>query len=399
MGWTKELQRASFRGVEFDCTSTNGSTSKALSVHQAPYSNDALIEDNGTDPEKISLRIFLAGDNYFEYLEALITAFRTTGEGELVHPIHGLKNVFTANWTEAHDTETVDGCYIDVDFLVATQEQKQLFVPVAFIDTASLLDLPASAFKRELEILQNTNPNKFFQVINRIRTGLQKARQILNTIRSTVDNLLSPPDWAVGLVNDVVSLATFEINDISAISKWTSIKDRIKRISKIFDQDDNNNDSPAFKQLWRAIGNAATAETVQSLVKQTRTELVQNQIISLTPIDLAVIRQQVRKDINHSIKVEREITQDQATISNIDPSLQVAEYKKLANQVHVQIQSVIETRPPLSNALITVNCTAHWLAHKLYGDMSRAEEIKRLNPNFFNFALLRSGTELMTYAR
>ena len=463
MGWATELQQASFRGVLFECVSTNDSTSKALAVQQAPYSNNSIIEDMGNDAEKISLRIFLSGIDYLLYLDALKTAFALTGTGELIHPIYGIKNVNVQNWSVSHNTETVDGCDIDVDFLVAKAERKTLFIPRSLppeLEYTHVILTPAAVLKSELEKLKSLDPNKFFKTINRIRNGLQSARRILNTVRSKIDNLLSPQDWAVGLVDDVVRLATFEFDDISAISKWRSLFDRVKRVSKIFDQDDEQLDSPAFRQIWRAMSIASTAAIAQAVVKQTRTELAQvqtanyssvlknaassiyksgeaiagNQISTiqsnyksgeaiagsqistiqsnrntttsrtfrstfiLTPIDLAVIRQHIRREIQQAIVAERTITQAQALQSNIDPALQVAQYKTLANDVHEQIQALIETRPPIRNTPILLTCTAHWLAHQLYGDMSRAEEIKHLNPSVFNFAV-RSGMELITYAR
>lgn len=355
----------------------------------------------GTDAEKISLRIFLSGENYLQFLNALITAFTLTGEGELVHPIHGIKKVFVASWNIVHSTETVDGCDVDADFVVAEAKERQLFVPTfdIEIDTQIFFYIPASALASELEQLKDKDLNAFFKTLNRIRSGLQKARQILGVVRSTVDNILSPADWAVGLVDDVVRLATFEFTDISAISKWQSLSSRLKRASQIFNDQNNENDSPAFKQLWRAVMIASSASAAQAIVKQTRLETAQNKVVNITPIDLAVIRLQVRTDIQKAIASEREISQEQASISNIDPAMQVAQYKILATTIHDQIQALIETRPPIRTTPVYLHCTAHWLAHQLYGDMSRAEEIKRLNPTIFNFAVVQSGTELITYAR
>ena len=409
MAWSTDLQQASFRNIEFECVQTSESVSKALAIQQSPYSNKALIEDMGKDAEKISLRIFLSGENYLLYLNALIAAFTLTGEGELIHPIHGIKKVFVANWNIVHNTETVDGCDLDVEFVEAETKERALFTPTVDIEinTQTFFYTPASALANELGRLKDKDPNAFFKVINRIRNGLQKARQILGVVRSTVDNILSPPDWAVGLVDDVVRLATFEFTDISAISKWQSLSNRLKRVGQIFDDKDSSNDSPAFKQMWRAVTVASSASVAQAIVKQTKLEISQNQtsieitqnFSSITPIDLAVIRQQVRTDIQKAIDIERAITQEQATISNIDPVTQVAQYKVLATIVHDQIQALIETRPPIHTTPILLHCTAHWLAHQLYGDMNRAEEIKRLNPTILNFALVQSGTELITYAR
>lgn len=53
----------------------------------------------------------------------------------------------------------------------------------------------------------------------------------------------------------------------------------------------------------------------------------------------------------------------------------------------------------MTKTVITVPCTLHWLAHFLYEDMSRANEIRQLNPNLVNPAALRPGMELIVYAR
>jgi prophage DNA circulation protein len=41
----------------------------------------------------------------------------------------------------------------------------------------------------------------------------------------------------------------------------------------------------------------------------------------------------------------------------------------------------------------------HWLSHYLYDDMSRAAEIRRLNPLIQNLSLLEKGMEVSVYAR
>ena len=171
MTWSTDLQQASFRNIAFDCIQTNESVSKALAIQQSPYSNKAQIEDMGKDAEKISLRIFLAGENYLLYLNALIAAFTITGEGELIHPIHGIKKVFVANWNIVHNTETVDGCDLDVEFVEAEAKERPLFVPAVHIeiDTQAFFSVPSSALASALEQLKNKDPNAFFKAINRIR--------------------------------------------------------------------------------------------------------------------------------------------------------------------------------------------------------------------------------------
>lgn len=403
MGWANDLQQASFRGVEFECISTKDAVTRALAIHQAPYSSKAQIEDMGSDARNTSFRIFLEGDDYKLYLDALEIAFNLTGAGELIHPIDGIKNVYVANYNVGHDTELVDGCYIDVDFVSAGITDSLLFIPVRLpekIEYVTVIAAPAAALQQHLEQLQIKDPNAFLALVNRVRNGLQKARKILGIVRSVIDNVLSPPDWAQGLVDDISRLVSFDVTDISALSKWRGLAAQLKRISGVFDDDHSNSDPQQLKQLWRAVSVASVVGTAQAVIDNVRTEMAQNNNnASMTPPELAVIRQQVREDIQAAIAIERNISQPIAAAANINPAPQVALYKTIADQVHLTIQELIETRPPLVTQRIVLSCTLHWLAHQLYGDMSRSDELKRLNPSLQNPAVILAGTELNAYAR
>lgn len=402
MGWKDDLQQASFRGVEFECISTKDAVNRSLAIHQAPYSNKAQIEDLGSDSRKTGLRIFLEGSDYKLYLDALEVAFNLMCAGELVHPVYGIRNVHVANYEVGHDVELVDGCYIDADFVTSEFNEKPLFIPVRpeTVDSASIIAVPAAAMQKHLKQLAIKDPNAFFEIVNRVRNGLQKARRILGIVRSAVDDILSPPEWAQGLIDDVSRLVNFDVTNISALSKWRSIVDQVHRISSVFDDEDSGSDPQQLKQLWRAISTASVVASAQAVITSVRKEMVnKSNNTSITPPELAAIRLQVRQDIQAAINIERTITPDQAAEANIDPNLQVANYKTIADQIHQAIQELIETRPPLINQRVALPCTLHLLAHQLYGDMNRAIELKRLNPNLQNPAAIQIGMELAAYAR
>lgn len=391
MGWSTDLLDASFRGVQFECTSTDDSVSKALSIKQAPYSNDASIEDMGNNPRDISLNALYSGEDYKTWLDALEAALLATGSGELIHPVYGIQQVHVVNYNVTHNADNFDSCTIAMKFILAKDKKRELFVPVVVqqkIAIPSIIDVPASSLEKLLKQLELVNPNKFFTVVNNLRNGINKFRAGMNIVKTTVDNLLAPASVIVGLVDDVTKLVTFDTN-ISAISKWRDLIHRVKRFEKLF----QNDDSPAeVKQLWRATQVAAFVAVTQKIVSKVRQEIAEDKIISLTPIDLALIRQQNRQTLQQAIAEER-------LIDSIDSVSQIAIYKSIADQVHLQIQELIETRPPITTTQILVPCTLHWLAHQLYGDFNRAGEIQRLNPYIVNPALLQTGMELTIYAQ
>ncbi|CAM4094739.1 DNA circularization protein [Acinetobacter pragensis] len=395
MGWATELQDASFRGVQFECTSTNDAVSKSLAVKQAPYSNEAEIEDVGNNPRNISINAVYAGDDYKTWVDALEAALLETGAGELIHPIYGIMQVNVVDYSVDHNAENVDSCTISIKFIQAKDKKRELFVPVAVLDeiyTEDIIDEPASALEQYLKKLKVLDQNQFFDAVNNVSNGINTFRDGLNLAKTAIENVLAPADFIVGLVDDVSGLVTFDAN-ISALSKWRDLVYRVQRFEKLFQ---NDKSSPQLQQLWRATQVASTVAITQKVIENVRTELAENKESSLTPIDLAVIRQNNRQQIQAAINTEREQI---ATELNETAVSQIQVYKETADQLHLQIQELIEIRPPVTKTVITVPCTLHWLAHQLYEDMSRASEILRLNPDLVNPAVLRPGMELTVYAR
>lgn len=395
MGWATELHDASFRGVQFECTTISDSMSKTVSIQQAPYSNDASVEDMGNEPRRISIQAIYAGNDYLIWLNALLAALDESGDGELIHPIFGICNAQVVSHNVNHDADNYDACTFTIEFLIAQSQKKERFIPVKtpeFIQPIYLVSNPASALKQALEKLKLNDNNAFFNVINKIRTGLQTVRNVMGIAQNAVENILSPETWATGLVDDITKLVTFDTS-ISAISKWRDVVNRIQRFDLLFDTDDSQSEPEELKQLWRATQVASVISITQSVVATVRNEMAQNQETSFTPVELAVIRQQNRKTLQQVINIERE------QIIKLDAVSQIQVYKDVADQVHLQIQELIEIRPPITTARIEVPCTLHWLAHYLYEDMSRCNEIRRLNPDLVNPAVLRPGMEITVYAR
>lgn len=395
MGWATELQDASFRGVQFECTSTNDAVSKALAIKQPPYSNDAEIEDVGNNPRNISINAVYSGEDYKTWVDALEAALLETGSGELIHPVFGIMQVYVVDYSIDHNADNVDYCGISIKFIQDKDKKRELFVPVVVpdeINTEDIVSAPASALEQYLKKLEVLDQNQFFDAVNNMRKGVNAFRDGLNLAKTTIDNVLAPATFVVGLVDDVSQLVTFDTN-ISALSKWRDLVKRVQRFETLFQNDQS---SPQLQQLWRSTQVASTVAITQQAINSTRLELAENKETSLTPIDLAVIRQNVRQSIQAVINTERELVTTELKTVAVS---QIQIYKETADQIHQQIQELIEVRPPVTTTVITVPCTLHWLAHYLYEDMSRANEIRRLNPTLENSAVLRPGMELTVYAR
>jgi prophage DNA circulation protein len=405
MGWKDELHDASFRGVQFECTSVSGSQAKTVAIHQAPYSNDATVEDMGNDARRITINAIFTGDDYLTWRKALEAAIAVTGPGEFIHPTEGILQVQVLDYSVNEDAESPDFCSFSINFLVVKTEKRELFIPVKTATELTALDViesPAYQFKKTLEKLKALQPEQFYSVVKDVRDALQSVRTGLNLAKATSIDILSPDAWATGLVDDISRLVNFDYS-ISALSQWRDVIKRVERFDNIFDETSNPKE---LKQLWRATQVASVIGMTQQVIQKTRDEMLelqgkpvqdpttqQNQI-SMTPMDLAKVRASTREKIQAAIQAEREYGS-----LDIEAVSLIQNYKHIADQVHLQIQELIEVRPPIITMVIPVPCTFHWLAHYLYEDMTRASEIRRLNQDIENPALLLKGMEVSVYAQ
>ena len=114
---------------------------------------------------------------------------------------------------------------------------KKTFIYSCFYPTtiapSKIVDTPTSALEKALDNLKLSDNNKLFETVNRIRNGLETARKYMGIVKEGVEDILSPKDWAVGLVDDITKLVTFDTN-ISAISQWRDVINRVNRFEKLF---------------------------------------------------------------------------------------------------------------------------------------------------------------------
>lgn len=93
MAWRDDMQRASFRGVPFYVTQSDGEIGRRNVTHEYPQKDEAYVEDMGRKARSFTLICFVLGANYMAARDALEAAFEKAGPGELVHPWRGRMTV------------------------------------------------------------------------------------------------------------------------------------------------------------------------------------------------------------------------------------------------------------------------------------------------------------------
>lgn len=117
MAWADTLTPATFRGIEFGVERIAQAGARALAVHQVPFRDGAALDDLGLQARRFAVRAIFFGPDYERRLQAFLNALETPGAADLVHPIWGRVRVLASDWSEEHQAELVDGAEISVTFV------------------------------------------------------------------------------------------------------------------------------------------------------------------------------------------------------------------------------------------------------------------------------------------
>lgn len=114
---------------------------------------------------------------------------------------------------------------------------------------------------------------------------------------------------------------------------------------------------------------------------------------TLTPVDVDRLAGQARSLLESAIVLHRQLF-------TVEPALDVIEpLRQLAEVVQVTARAVILMRPPLIQRTVQSAGCLRLIAFRWYGDHTRAEELRRLNPTLRTPYALDAGQVLNAYAK
>ena len=405
MAWKDTLFEATFRQIPFECTAMNETRSKSVAIMQSPYSDSAFVTDMGNDARRYSITAFLEGVDYEIYRDNLIIALDMQGKGELVHPLYGSLDVQVLDYSVKHDPDVVDSCMIDINFVIAVSasDNKALFIPtpipaVEEQPTAVILDKPAETlevYQQQLEQMSTSEAIEIKRTIpERIRAEIKRAREILQVNGQQVNDLFNPPDWLNGIVNDTIGLMHDIPLDADPMANWRRVINKVKSIGDMF----GDTDIAPLRFVGAVLPVALESQTVLELIKL---DMAQN---VLTPLELITANNVVRQSINDAITLIRRIDPEPSVTINVpkiilDTRKQVAALKQAAAILQQLTNDAVNKKPPLIQYTVKRNTTLRLLAHRLYADHTRTDELLKLNKNIINPAIITAGTELNIYVR
>lgn len=441
MSWEKNLLDASFRGVPIDVADENLEAQRFTSQHGTPYKDGDFVEDLGRGARVFALRVIFNGPNYEFSLKDLLAALDTIGPGELIHPIYGSLSVVTQSWKVHHTAERPDFAEVDLQFLEDTPDNP-------FFDRDLVWTLVTSGYAEDEATWQDGVFDLLAKVDSLVAeiqswigggwTGLLEKALGLPGIGLRLQQLRSQIMGVVSQVNSMVtgdpSSAFDPLVDLSRTPTEirSSIQNRTPSTSReLLSRRGIPATVPGSTSLTAQASRAATALLVSArqgtepdasvipdslptdpveatglalvVLIVTETALANAQAVSaiiedeattqtLSPGDVEALVNLSRSLLESAILLHRRLYDVQTALPVIDA------LRTIAGLIQARARTVILLSPPLVERTVESAANLRLLAHRWYGDHSRAIELARLNPGLSAPYNIQPGEVLRAYA-
>lgn len=416
MSWRDSLLECKFRDVVLDIVGTRDSFARAVSVAEVPFVDGGVTDDLGGRPARISLQVVFFGDDYEARLFEALAAFNTAGPGELVHPVFGsIPRAQVMHVEVTHSAPEPDSCTVAVE-LVEDGEPLSFFEKAeaaqvqATVGTRndSILDEATSWLRDIVDAIREAAP---LQELAELRTSMLDpllgfVGEVQGIVTSGLDVLDEPRAWArdiAALSNGVIAIASFGDN---LMQDWRAITDVFSRLGHQYGYgasattpgsagaspwlagtSPSESQGVATVSAWLAVNNATAQADVAAIVLAAEAEAP-----TLSPNEIETVVAGARAEIDAAIEAVR-------AVLPIERSRAVTEsLKDQALALQDAGRALIELRPPLVLRAIEGPGNLRLIAHRWYGDHTRAPELARLN-NFRNPNALQMGDAVRGYTR
>lgn len=412
MAWADNLLDATFRGIVFDIIDVEDAADRALAEHAYPYVDGADIEDLGAGAKTISVRAIFFGGDYETRLQAFLAALDAPGAAELVHPVFGsFKAVQVRSRSVQHTAEGVDQATVSVQFIESTTSAPffdrslvtQKADAIGLAGDASRA-LSTSALGGLIDTLRALNPLKTVDSLRATMLGPILALQssVSGVILAGLDAIAVPRAWAADLdaltggvldlmippdlfsswrqAGNTLALLTPHASGGSSAAPVTSISPAAGL-------------SPSEAQARAAVGAHVSVALATAQADAAAVVLAaEAETATLSPQQIEAIANDARTALDAAIEAARGVWP-------LETSHAIAEgLKTTALAVQDAAQAIIAARPPLVARAVSAPGNLRLIAHRWYGDHTRAPELFRLNnlrlPNF-----IQMGDVLNAYAR
>jgi prophage DNA circulation protein len=462
MSWKDSLQDARFRNVTFEVLRIRDTGSHAVQEHKYPYRDGAEQEDMGTDAQRISLTGVFYGPQYETGLNALRAALREHGKGELMHPVFGPVDVVVLTWDCSFDGERPDYAEVqmefaeagrDMPFFAAGAQGHRARAQAADISVQSATRTAAEQSGASLSrwlvtVARNVSPAQRLAVLNILQGALQ---DYAGGVRS-VHDAASYFDLPSAYLADMEAAQQLLADPVRSLGLQGLGYRNWQRLSRLFPARTlSGGTRPYSDSVGSYAGTITTgpssglpesspgiflppvppsdgadllaglpdlpadppAESQTDVAAQTQAHvavhanIAQTEIVASQATAMLVAEADTPAMTPHEIealtgntrtRLQDCITQARTVLSPPDGYAAAQALRTAALAVQQAAAAVINQRPPLVAHTVSAPCNLHLLAHRLYGDHTRAAELARLNPAIRNPNFIARGEVLHVYA-
>lgn len=203
------LQPASFSGVPFFVRSESEAGGRKVVVHEYPGSDERFVQDLGALRPSFRVVAIIHGPTFIEQ-RLRLTAALARGEGTLVHPYLGRREVVPVDFQLRSEDRALGEIVYNIDFvendpaaglLANAGGIQEVFDAAENARTA--LDTAAQSRYSPIAI-----QNSIERVGSRIREGLSVAQSEISNVVNPVQNVFNEATRQIGLIQgDVLSIA------------------------------------------------------------------------------------------------------------------------------------------------------------------------------------------------
>lgn len=417
MSWHDRLQPASFRGAQFFVESNSKTPSRRQVIHEFPLREDVELDDMGRGPDRFQVKGYVIGPDYDIARDALEDALMTPGAGSLVLPTRGRMQVALEGDPQIEESPAARGGMATFTFSVV------LVLPGS---TAPKTPATGQALTRAANIVTDASSARFVATfdttgmpagfIQSAITRTSEAAAALATAREAISG-------ALGIADTVTrALETFT-DDVDAmvadpallLGRFGPLAEDILRAG-VRATDAVENAALSIRDAGRIVVNRRTTrQTLAASLVMQDVGAADIPIVESTPMSEREASN--RKELTNMIRAVSLAAVARAAVSMPFTSHQeaIAASSALATQIETASETldddtyiamrnmnvalsahlarVASTLPEIRTYVVSGDTSVTMLAHWLYGDVTRADEIVARN-QIKNPGLIPVGTRL-----
>ena len=360
--------KGKFRDAEFLVTSDDLTFGRRNQVHEYPLRDDPYVEDIGKKAREFSIQVTVIGQKYEKARDKLIAALEKPGTGTLVHPYYGTMKASVISARKSESIGEKGKATFHITFVPGEGTPRY---PTTATDTASLVD--AAAGLSIADAISDFADN--FSVVGLIDDYVTELTsdldEILGSIEDAVDSVTDPIASLIRAPAEMAAAIAGSINNVR-----NSLADPLRALA-IYDSLSSADVTASSTSPGTTPGRQQQAASRSALVALVQRVAVIEGVRSSSQIDYSTADEAEKVSQQRQALIEQQQINN-GTQSDINDDLyQSLRTLRTAMVTDLRIRGA--RLPKIRSIQLDANQPAIVLAHQLYENVDRANEIVSQN--------------------